>query len=423
MKTNSKHLSSPVFYFKVMKKLSPKVIIFITVFIDLIGFGIIIPLSPYLARNFGADAFQVGLLMSIYSLMQFLFAPFWGQMSDNHGRRPIILLSLLGAAASHLLFAFGSSLWVLFVARGLAGMFGANISTAMAYIADVTDEKDRSKGMGMIGAAFGLGFMLGPFLGGISGDLGMMLGSLPPFGESFPAVVAAAICFVNFLAAIRFLPESRKVAQGYVYRQKKPRLQLFFKHIKKPVVGQLILIFFLSSFGMAHMEASLFLYVQDVFSWSLIKASMGFAYVGLVMVITQGYLIRKFLPKYGERRLMLIGLLLGGLGLSGIAYADEVWKLALFTTFLGLGVGLSNPSITGSISLLSGKDEQGGVMGVNQSLSAVARIIGPALGGWFYRDISMGSPFLVAGGLLLLGMIIGFLVYDKIPQKGLQKNV
>ena len=406
-----------------MKKLSPKVIIFITVFIDLIGFGIIIPLSPYLARNFGADAFQVGLLMSIYSLMQFLFAPLWGQLSDNHGRRPIILLSLFGAAASHLLFAFGTSLWVLFLARGLAGIFGANISTAMAYIADVTDEKDRSKGMGMIGAAFGLGFMLGPFLGGISGDLGLMMGDLPPFGESFPAVVAAAICFFNFLAAIKYLPESRTVKPGSTYKQKKPRLQLFFKHIRKPVVGRLILIFFLSTFGMAHMEASLFLYVQDVFDWNLTKASMGFAYVGLVMVFTQGYLIRKFLPKYGERRLMLIGLLLGGVGLAGIAFSDEVWKLALFTTFLGLGVGMSNPSITGSISLLSDKEEQGGVMGVNQSLSAVARIIGPALGGWFYRDISIGSPFLVAGGLLMFGMFLGILVYDKIPQKGLQKNV
>lgn len=406
-----------------MKKLNPKVIIFITVFIDLIGFGIIIPLSPYLARNFGADALQVGLLMSIYSLMQFLFAPLWGQLSDNHGRRPIILLSLFGAAASHLLFAFGGSLWVLFLARGLAGLFGANISTAMAYIADITEEKDRSKGMGMIGAAFGLGFMMGPFLGGISGDLGLMLGNLPPFGESFPAVVAAAICFLNFLAAIKFLPESRSIKPDSTYKQRKPRFQLLLKHMTKPVVGRLIFIFFLSTFGMAHMEASLFLYVQDVFAWNMTKASMGFAYVGLIMVFTQGYLIRKFLPKYGERRLMLVGLLLGGVGLSGIAFSEQVWQLAIFTTFLGFGVGMSNPSITGSISLLTSKDEQGGVMGVNQSLSAVARIIGPAIGGWFYRDVSMGSPFLVAGGLLLFAMIIGFLVYDKIPQKGLKKNV
>lgn len=406
-----------------MKKFSPKVIIFITVFIDLIGFGIIIPLSPFLATKFGADALQVGLLMSIYSLMQFLFAPFWGQLSDTHGRRPIILLSLFGAAASHLLFAFGDHLWVLFLARGLAGLFGANISTAMAYIADVTDEKDRSKGMGMIGAAFGLGFMLGPFLGGIAGDLGSRLGSVPPLGESFPAVLASLICFLNFLAAIKFLPESRVIAKGSQYKQKKQRFELFQRHIKKPVVGRLIFIFFLVTLGMAHMEASLFLYVQDVFSWSLTKASMGFAYVGLVMVFTQGYLIRKFLPKYGERRLMIAGLLLAGFGLSGIAISETIALLAVFTTLLGLGVGMSNPSITGSLSLLTSQDEQGGVMGVNQSLSAVARIIGPALGGWFYRDVSIGAPFVIAGGLAFLGLALAAMIFSKIPQKGMENNV
>ena len=163
-----------------MKK-SPLAVIFLTVFLDLVGFGIIIPLSPYLAREFGASAFEVGMLMAVYSAMQFLFSPFWGGLSDRLGRRPILLVSIAGTALAHTLFYFAHDLWLLFLARTLAGIFGANISTAMAYIADVTSEKDRSKNMGLIGAAFGLGFVLGPAIAGM----------LTGLGENFPALAAA----------------------------------------------------------------------------------------------------------------------------------------------------------------------------------------------------------------------------------------
>ena len=155
-------------------------IIFVTVFIDLVGFGIIIPMNPYLAKAFGASAFEVGLLMSSYSLMQFLFSPVWGQLSDRIGRRPVILISLVGGAASHLGFAFATSFWMLVLARSLAGLFGGNLSAAMAYIADITPEKDRSKGMGLIGAAFGLGFILGPLIGYVFSRVGLQLGDHPP---------------------------------------------------------------------------------------------------------------------------------------------------------------------------------------------------------------------------------------------------
>lgn len=401
-----------------MKK-SPLVVIFVTVFVDLVGFGIIIPLSPFLGTRFGADALEIGLLMAIYSLMQFLFSPVWGQLSDNWGRRPIILISLFGAAISHAMFAFSDTLTMLFIARGLAGLFGANISTAMAYIADVTDEKNRSKGMGIVGAAFGLGFVLGPFIGGMVGGLGKQLGAEPPLGESLAALAASAICLLNFIFALKVLKESHSPQSS---RQRKPRLKLLRKYLSQPTVGRLMIVFFLSTFAMAHMEAALFLYVQDVFSWDLVKASLGFAYVGVVMVFTQGYLIRKIMPKYGERRLMLAGLCLSGLGLTGIGFSNSVFMLAFVVTLLGVGVGIANPSITGSISLLTNREEQGGTLGVNQSLSALARIIGPAIGGWVYRDVSITSPFLIAGGLSFLGLVLGSLVYDRIPQSGLVKN-
>jgi multidrug resistance protein len=201
-------------------------IIFLTVFVDLVGFGIIIPMNSYLAKVFGATPLKVGLLMSIYSLMQFLFSPFWGQTSDRIGRRPVILLSLLGASVSHFGFAMSASYTGLFLCRMFAGIFGGNIPVAMAYIADLTAEKDRSKGMGLIGAAFGLGFILGPAIGGVFGHLGNSLGSTPPFGESFPAIIASLICFANFVSAYFFLPESRSdAATTFVSPHKTQRLK------------------------------------------------------------------------------------------------------------------------------------------------------------------------------------------------------
>lgn len=394
------------------------IVIFFTVFIDLIGFGIIIPLNPYLARQFGADAFQVGLLMSVYSGMQFLFSPFWGHLSDKFGRRPIILISLFGAAIAHLAFAFGDSLWILFFARAFAGIFGANISTAMAYIADVTEGKDRSKGMGLIGAAFGLGFILGPFIGGIAGRIGESLGSVPPWGGSFPAVVASVICFGNFILAFFVLKETLALELRKKASKRASRLSLIFKYLKTPILGHLMFVYFLSIMGMAHMEASLFMYVQDIFSWSLVKASFGFAYVGIIMVFTQGFLIRKIIPQYGERKVMIVGLLTVGTGLSMIGWAHSIPVMAVAVTLLGLGSGLVNPALTGSVSLVADKSEQGVVMGVNQSLAALSRILGPALGGWFYRDIGAPWPFWVAGIFSFIGLLVALTVYKALPSQG-----
>lgn len=391
-------------------------VIFLTVFMDLVGFGIIIPLNPFLARQFGADPLQVGLLMTVYSLFQLVFSPIWGQLSDRWGRRPIILVSVLGAGVSHLLFGFAGTLTGLFIARGLAGLFGGNISAAMAAMADITPPKERSKGMGIIGAAFGLGFILGPFLGGIFADLGARLGSEPPFGGSFPAIMAAAICFTNFALAYFILPETHPKSARSNVSKRPPRWSMLVTTWRKPVLGSVLTVFFLTSLAMAHMEASLFLLVQDRFQWGITKASMGFAYVGVMIAFTQGYLIRKTLPKWGEAKSFLIGLAAMALGFIGIGLAREVWVLAVAVTALAVGNGFANPALLGSVSLLSPAESQGGHLGVNQSLSSLGRIIGPALGGLFYREYGMSVPFLVAGGLALLGFAIGFGVRSKLPK-------
>lgn len=390
----------------------PLLVIFLTVFIDLVGFGIIIPLSPYLARVHGATPFEIGLLMAVYSAMQFIFSPFWGRLSDRVGRRPVLLISIAGTACAHFLFYSGNTLTLLFVARLFAGVFGANISTAMAYIADVTQEKNRSKNMGLIGAAFGLGFICGPVLGGVfSGGR---------YGESFPALIASVISLANFCFAYFVLKESLSVGARQIAK-KKSRLKNIFEKFQKPVMGSLLFGMFASSLSMANMEATLFLFVQDKFNWSTQTASYGFAYVGVCIAITQGLLVRKILPKIGEKNLLIIGFIFFTIGMGMISISVSVPFLALAMTIMALGSGFISPSMSGSLSLLSSPAEQGEVMGVSQSLSALARIFGPPLGGLLYAKISMTAPFVFAGLLGAIGLLIIWIIKANIPQAG-KKN-
>ncbi len=401
---------------------SPIFVIFMTVFIDLVGFGIIIPLSPFLSTKFGATATQIGLLMAVYSLFQFIFSPFWGSLSDRIGRRPVILISLFGGALSYVWFAFAQSLWMLFAARALAGLFGGNISTAHAYIADVTDEKNRSKGMGLLGAAFGLGFIFGPVLGGLLTVAGRKLGSEPPLGDSFPALGAAAICFVNFGIAWFVLKESLPQNLRNLSSHRRGRFNHLFEHLRRPLVGQLIYVFFLSGLAMALMEVMLFPFMQSKFGWDQVQASYGFAYVGVLMVFTQGYLIRKWMPRYGEPLLLMLGLLLFAISLFGIAMSETVMAMAIVMTLLALGNGFMRPPNLGMISLLTPAHEQGAVLGVTNSLASLGRILGPVLGGVLYERIGRSAPFVSAGSLALIAFVVVLSSYARLPQSGKRRT-
>lgn len=382
-------------------------IIFLTVFIDLVGFGIIIPLGPFLGQKFNASNLEIGLLMSIYSLMQFIFSPMWGTLSDRFGRRPIILVSLLGSSLSYLLFAFSNSLALLFVARGLAGVFGGNISAAHAAIADLTPPENRSKNMGLIGAAFGLGFIFGPAIGAGLGVLGTQLGSEPPFGISFSALGASLICFLNFVGAIYFLKESLpKEHRAKHLHFRRSRFKELGRHLTRPVAGPLMIVYFLSGLAMAQMESMLFIFVDEKFAWGFQKASMGFAYIGVLMVLTQGVFIRRWMPKYGERKLLLTGLALFALSLAAIPVSVSIWLLAITMTAFALGNGLMRPPNLGLISLASEASEQGAVMGVTNSLAALGRILGPAAGGYLYSAYGSSAPFFISA---LLGAVAWWL--------------
>ena len=414
--------------------------IFFLLFIDILSFGMIIPLSPILAREFGADGLQVGWLVALYSLAQFIFAPFWGRLSDVFGRKPILLCGLVGVACSHLLFAFSTTLTMLFVSRLLAGFFGGNIATSMAYIADVTEKKHRSKNMGLIGLGFGLGFTLGPALGGLFILMGNQLGVAPPFGASFSAIGAALVSFMNFSWAFFFLKESLSYKSfSYLSRFKesflfvRPSLSFILDHFKQPVLGQVLFMSFLLWFALSQIEPTLILLVQDDFFWSKNTTYMGFAYIGVLMAFGQGFLVRKLIPRWGEKKVNVLGLLLAACGLFCISASliptgslfflvgeikTGLLVLAFGVTLFSLGYSLSNTSLSGAISLLGPSSSQGSLFGVNQSLSSIARIGGPIFGGWVYRDLSHGSPFVFSGIFAVLSLALACKLWKVFPNSG-----
>lgn len=393
-------------------------IIFMTVFIYLVGFGIVIPIIPILSRNFGATALETGLLLSVYSLMQFLFSPFWGRLSDRHGRRPILLFCLVGEGLSYILFAYARSLEVLFIARIFAGFFGASISTASAYISDITPSNERSKGMALIGAAFGLGFVVGPALGGALAVWGHHISDAKHFDTSFASAWVAVICFANFLFGMKFLKES--LSEKSESAAKRKRFSILARYFKVPTVGPLMTVFLLSSLAMSCMEATLILFMGEKYQWDIKQVSFGFAYIGIIIVFTQGFLVRRLLPRIGERYVLRWGLVLLALGLAGIAVAGSIPAMAVTMTLLSLGNGLTNPSTLGSISLLTDPREQGVAMGVTQSMASLGRIIGPALGGALYT-LAITTPFWASGFLAFLGLLIVLVIFKNIPVAGKNK--
>lgn len=398
----------------ISSKKSQLAVIFFTVFIYLVGFGIVIPIIPILSRDFGATALQTGLLLSVYSFMQFLFAPFWGRLSDRWGRRPILISCLFLEGLSYLIFAWARTLEMLFVARILAGFFGASLSTASAYISDITPPHERSKGMALIGAAFGLGFVVGPALGGALAIWGQQISQEKHFDTSFAAYWVAGICFLTFAFALKYLKESLHTKGN---SPRKHRWALMRHYFSKALVGKLMWIFGLSSLAMSAMEATLILFMGEKFQWSVKEVSFGFAYIGVIIVFTQGFLVRKLLPLWGERKVLRLGLTLLTIGLAGIAIAPNLFWMAVTMTLLSLGNGLSNPSILGSVSLLTPVEEQGSAMGVTQSMASLGRIIGPAIGGFLFQKMSISSPFLASGLLGALALSLVIANYKNLPEK------
>ncbi len=384
-----------------MKKSTPLGIIFLVVFIDLIGFGIVLPLLPIYARSYGASPFVIGLLAVSYSGTQFLFNPVWGRVSDHVGRRPIILMSLTGSVISYAVFGWAPSLVWLFISRLSAGLFGANISTAMAFIADVTTPENRAKGMGLIGAAFGLGFIFGPALGGF---LSKYSYSLPGYGASLLSLIALLLAMFQLPESYQPQQKPRKPTEFPLLEQLKPLVQA----VKQSELARPLLVYFLVVFAFANMQMTFPLFTQEVYNFDVEHNGYLFAFIGLISAGLQGGAIGMLSKKFGEGALAIWGTGLSMIGLSAIPLAKTVPILVIFMTVLGIGTGLNTPTLTTMVSLGTDETMQGGMMGVNRAVSSLARILGPLWGGWTYQALGINWPYWTGGLALLLAFLVGW---------------
>lgn len=376
-----------------MASVSPLIVIFVTVFIDLLGFGIIIPLLPFYAESFGASAFTIGLLGTSFSLMQFVFSPIWGRWSDRIGRKPIILVGLMGSCVSYLALALASSLTMVFIARIISGIAGANIPTAQAYIADVTTPENRAKGMGMVGAAFGLGFIFGPAIGGV----------LSHFSPQTPMYFASVLCLANFIAAWLLLPESRVASSS---TKALGRIEAFRHAMTKPTIVLLLGLYFMVPMAFSWFEATFALFSEAKFGYTASTIGFVFMFIGIVLSIVQGVLVGKVVKRIGERRLipMAIGSIALGIGL--LPFAWNVSTLLGALGVLALGMGFNSPACSSMISRLSHADDQGGILGLASSVASLGRVVGPACGGFLYDAYGPRTPYVTAASLMALtGMI------------------
>ncbi len=370
-------------------------IVFLTVFLDLVGFGIVLPLLPFYATDLGASPFEVGLIIASYSAMQFVFAPVWGSLSDRYGRRPLLLLGLFGSAASYVVFGLARSLEVLLLSRVIAGIMGANIPVAQAYIADSTTIERRARGMGMIGAAFGLGFIFGPAIGG----------GLSPWGYGVPGFVAAGLSLAAATAAWFWLPESlaveNRVSDGFgalsavTGRARTAAQVLARKRLREPIG-----VFFLGTMGFAGFTTIFPLFLENPLGLTALYAGGMFALVGMVSAGVQGALIGPMVERYGEQANAALGGALLSAGVIAMGLGQSILATILSLLAVGVGWGLLAPSLQSLVSRRAMANEQGQVLGVNQSASALARVIGPVAAGWAYGALGPGMGF-VAGGALI----------------------
>ncbi len=397
-------------------------VIFTTVFMDLVGFGMILPLIAIYGKDLGAGGWKLAILGASYSLMQFFFAPFWGRLSDRAGRRPILLMSLTGSTLSYLGFGLATlahSYWFLLFTRAFQGVFAANISTAQAYVSDITTRENRAKGMGMIGAAFGLGFILGPFLGGVAEFISL----------AAPGFLAGAICGANALLAAWRLPESlpaearerNRAGQG-PFSYDPLNLQRIRKAAEHPYLPLLLAIIFLQIFAFSNLEQVFALFFQQKFHFDLVQAGAktGYvlAWVGLLGALFQGGLIRKIVPRFGERRLLMAGLFLFALTAAVLPFGPTYGSYFLIFIPMALGRSFIDPNTSSLVSKSVDASETGSALGLSQGLSSLARAFGPFVGLMAFQA-HPDLPFFIAAAVCLLVFLLSIRLFRRTRGLGL----
>jgi len=386
------------------------VLIFLTVFIDLLGFGILIPILPsFSVKELHIDEAAIGIAIALYSFVQFLFNPVLGKLSDKYGRKPVIVVCLFLNAMGYIVFSFTHSYILLLVSRVIAGIGGSSIGVAQAYIADITTRENRSKGMGLIGAAFGLGFVFGPLIGGL----------LSEFGYAVTGYVAAGFSLIAFTLTILYLPESLKKSQIIEQTQNQLRRKIFDfaamkKILQKPDLAILVLLFFILTFSFANIYGTFALLGLKVYGFTDMQNGYMFGIVGLTSAIVQGGLIGRINKVMSKKTILMVGSLLIMVALAMIPYAGTFLGLAIVSIVLSCGTGTFQPTVLSLISEVTSETEQGITLGMNQSLSSFARVLGPLWGGFAFEYLGYPFPFITGA---IFTFIIFLLTVFYLPKK------
>jgi len=370
----------------------------LVVFIDLLGFSLILPLLPYYAETFNASKFTTGLLIAVYALMQLIGAPILGRLSDRFGRRPILLISVFGTFLGFLLFGFATTLWMLFAARILDGITGGNLSVAQAYISDVTDAENRSKGLGLIGAAFGIGFIIGPVTGGF----------LSQFGYNVPAFVAAGLSLLNLVLIYAWLPESLTAEKRLqIGEQKKPAVTFgaLVTALQRPFTGSLLITRFFFSLAFAIFQTIFALYALAKFNLTARDTGLVLTYVGVLSVIVQGFLVGRLTKKFRDDVLITFAVALMTVSLLGWALAPSVFWLLVVLTPTSLSGGILNTLLSSTLTKAFSPDEIGGILGLSTAIESSTRIIAPILGGALLDKVGTWSPG-IFGAMVMVGVTL-----------------
>jgi DHA1 family tetracycline resistance protein-like MFS transporter len=371
------------------------------VLIDMLGFALIVPLLTFYADSFGASEFQTGLLVSSYALMQMIGAPVLGRLSDRYGRRPVFLISILGTFAGFLILGFANSLWMLYASRILSGLTAGNISVAQAYIADITDEKNRTRGMGMLGAAFGIGFILGPAIGG----------TLSVYGFAVPSFVAAGMAFINLLTVFFWLPESLTEARrAELQAQKQPELSFgaMLAALQRPHIGPLLWVRFGFATSFNSFQTVFPLYVLGKFGLNAQQTGYILAYVGIVLVIMQGGVVGPLSVRFREANLLVAFLGFSFIGLLGWAVAPSVPLLMAALLPLAIGAGSFNALINSAISKAVQPEEVGGMLGFGAGLESATRVVMPALASYLLGRYGPSTPGYMASTVMIVVFAFAF---------------
>jgi MFS family permease len=388
--------------------LSPINLIMLTVLIDMTGFGMIIPLIPFYAQRFASGASGIGVLLASFSFMQLLFSPLLGRISDNRGRKPVLLFSILTSTGSFLLFTFANSFILLLLSRIVAGL-ATEGAVAQAYIADITTKEDRSTGIGKVGAAIGVGFILGPVIGGL----------LSPYGIRVPGYAAILLSILNLIFVLTFLPEPERLTINSDRLGLLESLKGIFSALREPITGQVYIIFFFVTLAFASIPVIVPLLTIAYFGFTEVEMSYVFIFIGLIQVVLQGFGIKRLIVGLGEEKLIIFGPLILAIGVILTPVFSSLLGFGVATVLVALGVGITNTAVPGFISLMTIPERQGSTLGIIQSVGSIARIFGPIIGGYITEYSRVQSSFYVSGLLLVIPFLIGCRLFRACTLRGL----